>query len=151
MEDAVVLGAVFRQTRDIAAALREYEAQRCDRVRDLVLKARKRCDITHGKDMQLTEAWYQSCVRRPGSALSTACATPSSAGRWADRRHGFDHRTQRLNGHLRGPRKLTRGRSTQRRGQRSQQRTAQRDKGQLSTLDLVQHVEQAKERHAAAA
>lgn len=34
MEDAVVLGAVFRQTRDIAAALREYEAQRCDRVRD---------------------------------------------------------------------------------------------------------------------
>lgn len=56
MEDAVVLGAVFRQTRDIAAALREYEAQRCDRVRDLVLKARKRCDITHGKDMQLTEA-----------------------------------------------------------------------------------------------
>ena len=151
MEDAVVLGAVFRQTRDIAAALREYEAQRCDRVRDPVLKARKRCDITHGKDMQLTEARYRSCVRRPGSALSTACATPSSAGRWADRRHGFDHRTQRLNGHLRGPRKLTRGRSTQRRGQRSQQRTAQRDKGQLSTLDLVQHVEQAKERHAAAA
>lgn len=45
----MVLGAVFRQTRDIAAALREYEAQRCDRVRDLVLKARKRCDITHGR------------------------------------------------------------------------------------------------------
>jgi hypothetical protein len=33
-----VLGAVFRQTRDIDAALREYETQRCDRVRDLVLK-----------------------------------------------------------------------------------------------------------------
>jgi FAD-dependent urate hydroxylase len=48
MEDAVV-GAVFRQTQ-ILAALRQYEAQRCDRVRDLVLKARKRCDITHGKD-----------------------------------------------------------------------------------------------------
>ncbi len=54
MEDAVVLGAVFRQTRDIAAALREYEAQRCDRVRDTVLKAQTA--ITHGKDMQLTEA-----------------------------------------------------------------------------------------------
>lgn len=63
MEDAVVLGAVFRQTRDIAAALREYEAQRCDRVRDLVLKARKRCDITHGKDMQLTEARYRGAAR----------------------------------------------------------------------------------------
>ena len=52
---------------------------------------------------------------------------------------------------MRGPRKLTRGRGTQRQGQRSQQRTAQRDKGQLSALDFVQHVEQAEERHAAAA
>ena len=102
-------------------------------------------DITHGKDM-LTEA--VSCVRRPGSALSTACATPSSAGRWADRRHGFDHRTQRLNGHLRGPRK-TRGRSTQRRvsGRSS---VLQRDKGQLSTLD-PRPARRAGERHAAAA
>ncbi len=125
-----MLGAVFRQTHDIAAALHEYEAQRCDWVRDLVLKARKRCDITHGKDMQLTEAWYQELREETGErTLSTACATPSSAGRWADRRHGFNHRTQRLNGHLRGPRKLTRGRGTQRQGQRSQQRTAQRDNG----------------------
>ena len=69
MEDAVVLGAVFRQTRDIAAALREYEAQRCDRVRDLVLKARKRCDITHGKDMQLTEAWYQELREETGERI----------------------------------------------------------------------------------
>ena len=69
MEDAVVLGAVFRQTRDIAAALCEYEAQRCDRVRDLVLKARKRCDITHGKDMQLTEAWYQELREETGERI----------------------------------------------------------------------------------
>ena len=69
MEDAVVLGAVFRQTHDIAAALREYEAQRCDRVRDLVLKARKRCDITHGKDMQLTEAWYQELREETGERI----------------------------------------------------------------------------------
>ena len=69
MEDAVVLGAVFRQTRDIDAALREYEAQRCDRVRDLVLKARKRCDITHGKDMQLTEAWYQELREETGERI----------------------------------------------------------------------------------
>ena len=69
MEDAVVLGTVFRQTHDIAAALREYEAQRCDRVRDLVLKARKRCDITHGKDMQLTEAWYQELREETGERI----------------------------------------------------------------------------------
>ncbi|STS82640.1 putative flavoprotein monooxygenase [Klebsiella pneumoniae] len=117
-----------------------------------MLKARKRCDITHGKDMQLTEAWYQELREETGERIINGmCDTILQRGRWADRRHGFDHRTQRLNGHLRGPRKLTRGRSTQRQGQRSQQRTAQRDKGQLSTLDLVQHVEQAKERHAAAA
>ncbi len=70
--------------------------------------------------MQLTEAWYQELREETGErTLSTACATPSSAGRWADRRHGFDHaHSQRLNGHLRGPRKLTRGRSQlQRQGQ----------------------------------
>ncbi len=60
---------ILRQTRDIAAALREYEAQRCDRVRDLVLKARKRCDITHGKDMQLTEAWYQELREETGERI----------------------------------------------------------------------------------
>ncbi|VFT76376.1 putative flavoprotein monooxygenase [Klebsiella aerogenes] len=36
-------------------------------VRDLVLKARKRCDITHGKDMQLTEAWYQELREETGA------------------------------------------------------------------------------------
>jgi FAD-dependent urate hydroxylase len=54
MEDAVVLGDCVRDNHNIALALRQYEALRCDRVRDLVLKARKRCDITHGKDMALT-------------------------------------------------------------------------------------------------
>jgi FAD-dependent urate hydroxylase len=52
--------APFRQSRDIAEALRQYEAQRCDRVRDLVLKARKRCDVTHGKDMALTKPGIRS-------------------------------------------------------------------------------------------
>jgi FAD-dependent urate hydroxylase len=37
-------GEIFRTQTTIESALREYEAQRCDRVRDLVLKARKRCD-----------------------------------------------------------------------------------------------------------
>ncbi|MBK0002206.1 FAD-dependent urate hydroxylase HpxO [Erwinia sp. S38] len=69
MEDAVVLGAVFREHRDIESALREYEAQRCDRVRDLVLKARKRCDVTHGKDMALTQAWYQELKEETGERI----------------------------------------------------------------------------------
>ncbi|WES70083.1 FAD-dependent urate hydroxylase HpxO [Superficieibacter sp. HKU1] len=69
MEDAVVLGDIFHGTRDITAALRQYEALRCDRVRDLVLKARKRCDITHGKDMALTQAWYQELKEEAGERI----------------------------------------------------------------------------------
>ncbi|MFG1172199.1 FAD-dependent urate hydroxylase HpxO [Erwiniaceae bacterium CAU 1747] len=69
MEDAVVLGAAFRENRDIDSALRQYEAQRCDRVRDLVLKARKRCDVTHGKDMALTQAWYQELKAETGERI----------------------------------------------------------------------------------
>ena len=69
LEDAVVLGDLFRESRDIAGVLRQYEAQRCDRVRDLVLKARKRCDVTHGKDMALTQAWYQELKEETGERI----------------------------------------------------------------------------------
>ncbi|WAH53369.1 FAD-dependent urate hydroxylase HpxO [Pseudescherichia vulneris] len=69
MEDAVVLGEMFRETNDISTALRQYEARRCDRVRDLVLKARKRCDITHGKDMALTHAWYAELKEETGERI----------------------------------------------------------------------------------
>ncbi|WP_434670973.1 FAD-dependent urate hydroxylase HpxO (plasmid) [Klebsiella sp. B345] len=76
MEDAVVLGHIFRQTKDIHSALSQYEVQRCDRVRDLVLKARKRCDITHGKDMLLTEAWYQDLREETGERIiNSMCDT----------------------------------------------------------------------------
>ena len=69
MEDAVVLGNVLRENSDIVTALRQYEALRCERVRDLVLKARKRCDITHGKDMALTKAWYQELKTETGERI----------------------------------------------------------------------------------
>ncbi|EPY5520813.1 FAD-dependent urate hydroxylase HpxO [Klebsiella aerogenes] len=69
MEDAVVLGNVLRDNSDVVTALRQYEALRCERVRDLVLKARKRCDITHGKDMALTKAWYQELKTETGERI----------------------------------------------------------------------------------
>ncbi|CAI1011594.1 3-hydroxybenzoate 6-hydroxylase [Serratia rubidaea] len=69
MEDAVVLGDAFRSHDDIGAALQQYESRRCERVRDLVLKARKRCDITHGKDMALTQAWYQELQQESGEHI----------------------------------------------------------------------------------
>lgn len=69
IEDAVVLGDIFRENRDIVSALRQYETLRCERVRDLILKARKRCDITHGKDMALTQAWYQELKQETGQRI----------------------------------------------------------------------------------
>ncbi|WP_434642506.1 FAD-dependent urate hydroxylase HpxO [Klebsiella sp. I138] len=69
MEDAVVLGNIFQDNREIVSALQQYEALRCARVRDLVLKARKRCDITHGKDMALTQAWYQELKEETGERI----------------------------------------------------------------------------------
>ena len=69
MEDAVVLGECLRENHSITLALRQYEALRCDRVRDLVLKARKRCDVTHGKDMALTQAWYQELKEETGERI----------------------------------------------------------------------------------
>ena len=69
MEDAVVLGNIFLENREIVSALRQYEALRCARVRDLILKARKRCDITHGKDMALTQAWYQELKEETGERI----------------------------------------------------------------------------------
>ncbi|NWK86184.1 FAD-dependent urate hydroxylase HpxO [Raoultella terrigena] len=69
LEDAVVLGETFRDGGDIAAGLRQYEARRCERVRDLILKARKRCDITHGKEMALTEAWYRELAEESGERI----------------------------------------------------------------------------------
>ncbi|MGJ8515742.1 FAD-dependent urate hydroxylase HpxO [Carnimonas bestiolae] len=69
MEDAVVLGECVRTHSDITTALRYYERERCARVRDLVLKARKRCDVTHGKDMALTHAWYQELQQETGERI----------------------------------------------------------------------------------
>nr|VUD29055.1 putative flavoprotein monooxygenase [Raoultella sp. NCTC 9187] len=69
LEDAVVLGETFRDGGDIAAVLRQYETRRCERVRDLILKARKRCDITHGKEMALTEAWYRELAEESGERI----------------------------------------------------------------------------------
>lgn len=69
LEDAVVLGEALRDGGDIAAALRQYEARRCERVRDLILKARKRCDITHGNEMALTEAWYRELEEESGERI----------------------------------------------------------------------------------
>lgn len=70
MEDAVVL-AIALQTNSLGIedALLRYQAKRNERVKDLVLKARKRCDVTHGKDQQATHAWYDELKTETGERI----------------------------------------------------------------------------------
>ena len=43
-------------------------------MKDLVLKARKRCDVAHGKDMAITQGWYEELKSELGERIL--------AGRW---------------------------------------------------------------------
>lgn len=70
MEDAVVLANCLQtHSLGIEDALLRYQHQRADRVKDLVLKARKRCDVTHGKEMALTEKWYRELQSETGERI----------------------------------------------------------------------------------
>jgi len=70
MEDAIVLADVLKSnTVSIEDCLLRFENLRKDRVASLVLKARKRCDITHGLDMALTERWYEELRSESGSNI----------------------------------------------------------------------------------
>ena len=77
MEDAVVLASVLAShSLSIEDSLLRYQQRRNERVKDLVLKARKRCDVTHAKDPQITEAWYQELTREDGvNVLAGMCDT----------------------------------------------------------------------------
>lgn len=68
MEDAVALQFAFRDNPDdVHAALAAYESSRTERAGELVLRARKRCDVTHGKDPEKTAAWYDELRGEDGT------------------------------------------------------------------------------------
>lgn len=70
MEDAVVLANILQSNSlGIEDALLRYQHKRVDRVKDLVLKARKRCDVTHGKEEAITEQWYQELKSETGERI----------------------------------------------------------------------------------
>ncbi|MGK3141345.1 FAD-dependent urate hydroxylase HpxO [Pantoea sp. C2G6] len=77
MEDAIVLAATLAaHSLGIEDALLRYQARRVERVRDLVLKARKRCDVTHARDPAVTAEWYQSLKSETGErVLAGMCET----------------------------------------------------------------------------
>lgn len=77
MEDAVVLATALQtNSLGIEDALLRYQDKRAWRVKELVLKARKRCDITHGKQMAITEQWYEELKHETGERiLAGMCET----------------------------------------------------------------------------
>ncbi|MFW0792595.1 FAD-dependent urate hydroxylase HpxO [Gordonia sp. CPCC 205515] len=70
MEDGVALQFAFRDhPDDVHSALAAYEAARTERAGDLVLRARKRCDVTHGKDPEATQEWYDELRKEDGTNI----------------------------------------------------------------------------------
>ncbi|XBS70912.1 FAD-dependent urate hydroxylase HpxO [Acerihabitans sp. KWT182] len=81
MEDAVVLAGVLRtHSLGIEDALQRYQDKRRERVGSLVLKARKRCDVTHGKDLAATELWYRSLESETGEHIIAGLAETVEGG-----------------------------------------------------------------------
>lgn len=77
MEDAIVLAqSLVTHSLGIEDGLCRYQARRVARCRDLVLKARKRCDVTHAKDVDVTAAWYAELKHETGErVLAGMCDT----------------------------------------------------------------------------
>lgn len=59
MEDAIYLARALQiNTLGLEDALKRYQNKRNERANELVLRARKRCDVTHMKDETVTKEWY---------------------------------------------------------------------------------------------
>jgi len=81
MEDAEVLTRYLVTTNlSVADALKRYEAERKERTATIILRARKRSDMTHGKDPEKTQQWYEQLKQEDGSEILDAISTTILAG-----------------------------------------------------------------------
>lgn len=81
IEDAEVLARyLVSTTLSVADALQRYEQARKHRVAEITLKARKRADTIYGKDMAITQEWYNQLRQEPESAVVNALAKVILAG-----------------------------------------------------------------------
>ena len=70
LEDAFVLGIMFASnTVGVEDTLKRYELARAERAGDLVLRARKRGQETHGFEPGVTEAWYEGLRSETGENI----------------------------------------------------------------------------------
>lgn len=73
MEDAYVLtNCLLTSNISVEDSLRRYDAVRCDRTAEIVLRARKRANMTHGHEPEKTQAWYQDLKTEDGSRIMAA-------------------------------------------------------------------------------
>lgn len=69
-EDAIVLAmALQTNTLGVEDALVRYQNRRNERTAEMVLRARKRAEVTHGMDMAVTEAWYDELRTEDGTNI----------------------------------------------------------------------------------
>lgn len=75
MEDAWVLAHMLL-TNDLGVedALRRYEAGRLERTADIIRRARKRSNVTHGIEPEKTLEWYAELAQEDGSSIMRALA-----------------------------------------------------------------------------
>lgn len=70
MEDAIYLARSLQiNTLGMEDALHRYQEKRNERTRELILRARKRCDVTHMKEPQVTQQWYESLYQEKGDNI----------------------------------------------------------------------------------
>ncbi len=75
MEDAEILCRYLVTTNiSVEDALQRYESARKERTARLVLKARQRADTIYGKDMELTQQWYESLKEEEEEDVTNAIA-----------------------------------------------------------------------------
>lgn len=67
MEDAIYLARALQiNTLGLQDSLCRYQNKRNERTGEMVLRARKRCDVTHMKDESVTQAWYEDLRTEQG-------------------------------------------------------------------------------------
>ena len=69
-EDAWVLANSLLTTNlGVEDALKRYEELRRDRTANIILKARKRANMIHGKDLDRTKEWYENLAKENGDTI----------------------------------------------------------------------------------
>jgi FAD-dependent urate hydroxylase len=75
MEDAWTLTHYLVTTNvSVVDALARYQANRLDRVAQIIRKARKRAEMTHGKVPEKTQQWYTELAQEEGQTILDAIA-----------------------------------------------------------------------------